>query len=313
VLGLLSPRRRNPGVTLPGQRPRPLPTVAVPADPLAGLSADQVARLPNLIIIGAAKCGTSALHRYLAAHPEIGMSARKELKLFGSADWVQRLPDYAAQFDAAFRVRGEASPMYAMDPFVRCVPEQMAAVLPDPRFVYLVGDPVRRTLAHWTEKRILTHERRSLAESFADLEDPTNPYVATSRYGHQLGRYLEVFGADRVLVVDQDDLRTRRRETLAAVFAFAGVSPDHWSPEYETTHNAIRAKLRPNALGRFILDRAGPHPLARRLVLIRGVTARPSRRPELDPVLQSRLVEVLRPDIEAFRRLTGRPFDRWLV
>jgi len=304
-------RRWHPAVVLPGERPTPATSPPVPADPLAALDAEDRARLPNLIGIGAAKCGTSALHAYLADHPQIGMTTQKELQHFGSARWLEDLTGYARRFDAGCVVRGETSPTYTMDPYVPGVPEQLAAVVPDARFVYMVGDPVRRVVAHWSEHRALTYERRSLEEALADADDPVNPYVAASRYGHQLGRYHEVFAPDRVLVVDQRDLRERRRETLREVFAFAGVDPGHWSAACEAEPNAAEDKFEPNRLGRWVLDRTSVPLGVRRRALFRPVTAGPIRRVELTPPLRGRLQAVLAPDIARFRDLTGRAFAHW--
>lgn len=278
------------------------------------MSSVDVDRLPNLIGIGAAKSGTSALHAYLSAHPQISMSTSKELKLFGSSDWNRRLEWYASQFELGTPVRGETSPTYSMDPYVPGVPEQMAAVLNDPRFVYVVGDPVERAVAHWREQRMMTYERRSLAEAFADADDPLNPYVAASRYGHQLSRYLSVFPAEKVLVVDQEDLRHKREETLERLFEFAGVETQFWHAGYDREPNATTEKLQPNRFSLWLLDRTGAAPWARRLVVIPGLTAsRPRRSESLGEATRTRLEAALRPDLERFRELTGQAFAHWSV
>jgi hypothetical protein len=67
--------------------------------------------LPNLIIIGAPKCGTTSLHHYLSLHPQISMSREKELNFFiAERNWSKGIAWYAAQFAADNKVRGEASP-----------------------------------------------------------------------------------------------------------------------------------------------------------------------------------------------------------
>lgn len=298
-----------------GQRPVPYDPPAIPPDPTAALSPAQRAALPNLIVIGAAKCGTSALHRYLALHPEIGMSRRKEMALFGGARWLERLPQYADAFDASRSVRGESSPVYSMDPYVPRVPEQMARVLPQPRFLYLVADPLRRTVAHWSEQHYLRLDRRSLDEALADADNAVNPYVAASRYGHQLQRFYDVFDAARVLVIDQDELRLQRRATMERVFSFAGVASEFWSSEFETEVNTAETKLEANALGGWIEDRFGRR-LGRSVAWTRVpyVTARPRRgRPSLSRETETALRAVLEPDLAHLRQLTGRPFADWSI
>ena len=69
--------------------------------------------LPNLIIIGAMKCGTSALHRYLGLHPEISMSDEKELNFFiEGMNWEKGLAWYESMFTGKAKVHGESSPDY---------------------------------------------------------------------------------------------------------------------------------------------------------------------------------------------------------
>ena len=294
-----------------GGRPRPYRPPPIPDGPLASLVDEARAALPNLIVIGAGKCGTTALHDYLGRHPEIGMSTVKEVQLFGGNRWLERLPAYPTFFDPSFRVRGESSPSYTLDPFIPCVPEQMAAILPDPRFVYLVADPVERVVAHWAEQHHLTLDHRPMAEALADAENPINPYLAGSRYGHQLQRYVDVFGRARILVVDQRDLRDRRRATLRRVFQFAGVDPAFWVTELDIERNTAQSKLEPNALGRRIEARFGGRAVPGSRV--RFVTARRLRRPELDGATRRRVMAILAPDIERFRQLTGRRFAHWSV
>ncbi|MEY2467879.1 MAG: hypothetical protein QOF21_577 [Actinomycetota bacterium] len=308
----------NPGYTVDvvrrGERPRPYEPPPIPADPLAALSDAQRAALPNLIVIGAGKCGTSALHRYLSLHPDVGMSERKEMSLFGGARWIERLPLYADAFDASRPVRGESSPSYSMDPYVPSVPEQIAAVLPHPKFIYLVADPLTRVVAHWAEQRYLRLDRRALGEALADADNPLNPYVAASRYGHQLQRYVDEFGSDAVLVLDQSDLRSERRSTLRTVFEFVGVDPEFWTSEFEAEVNTADTKLQTNALGGWIEDRLG-NQSSRRVTWSRipHVTARRRNRPSLNDEIRARLTAVLAPDIALFRRLTGRPFAGWEI
>jgi len=105
--------------------------------------------LPNLLVIGAAKCGTTALHRYLGLHPDIFMSKSKELGFFCSSEnWDERLRWYESQFGAA-RVRGESSPSYTNCPRNKGVPERMASLVPDARLIYLVRDPVDRVISQY--------------------------------------------------------------------------------------------------------------------------------------------------------------------
>ena len=78
--------------------------------------------LPNLIVIGAAKCGTTSLHEYLNEHPEISMSSEKELYFFVEEKNLGKgLAWYESQFDPSAPVRGESSPGYSAFPLYRGV------------------------------------------------------------------------------------------------------------------------------------------------------------------------------------------------
>src|SRR5689334_1125972 len=111
--------------------------------------------LPNLIIIGAPKAATTSLHGYLKQHPEVGMSAAKELSYFWRDDWRERQAWYEAQFDfedPRVRVRGESTPFYAAYPFRKHVPERMHELVPDAKLVYVVRDPIDRLVSHWVQR-----------------------------------------------------------------------------------------------------------------------------------------------------------------
>src|ERR671915_243608 len=80
-------------------------------------AAERVGALPNLVIIGAQKCGTSVLHYYLGLHPEVSMSKPKELNFFiEERNWPRGVEWYRGHFDPEARVRGEASPNYSAFP-----------------------------------------------------------------------------------------------------------------------------------------------------------------------------------------------------
>ena len=111
--------------------------------------------LPNLIVIGAAKCGTTSLHEYLDLHPEVAMSREKELDFFvEEKHWGRGVEWYAAQFEDA-PVRGESSPSYTAYPRYRGVPERIRRVVPDAKLVYLVRDPVERIVSHFVHRQVV--------------------------------------------------------------------------------------------------------------------------------------------------------------
>lgn len=111
--------------------------------------------LPNFLIIGAAKSGTTSLYRYLRDHPQVFMAHSKELKFFASRTrWGFGPGWYAWQCsdaDGAVAI-GEASPSYTRYPQRRGVPERVAQVLPDARLVYLIRHPIERMRSHYLHR-----------------------------------------------------------------------------------------------------------------------------------------------------------------
>src|SRR5687767_4299497 len=97
--------------------------------------------LPNLVVIGGLKCGTTSLHHYLNLHPEVEMSRPKELNFFvAELNWPLGPEWYASHFSGGTSVRGESSPHYTNRPRFEGVAERMRSVLTDARLVYMVRD-----------------------------------------------------------------------------------------------------------------------------------------------------------------------------
>lgn len=277
-------------------------------------------RLPNLVLIGAAKCGTTSLHAYLDSHPEIAMARLKELRFFQDPDCAAWLPWYREQFDATAKVVGESSTMYTRSPALPGVAERMAALVPEARLVYMVRDPVERAVASYLEERFQLLDPRPLDEAFADLDDPYNPYVAASRYAEQLRPFLERFPRDQVMVVPLRDLQAEPATTLARIFGFLGVDQLH---EVDTTRRlnegaakyeyaGVGRQLRHSAVGR-VVRRLPPRSRAALQGAARRLLSRPLERPELTPELRHRLEEALAPDANELRALTGLALADWSV
>lgn len=201
-------------------------------------------RLPTMLVIGAMKCGTTALHRYLDAHPDIDMAHKKEVNFFVGPErapdadpstwwrighWHQGLDWYASQLDPTAPVRGESSPAYT-SPGQGPAAERIAQVLPGVRLVYLVRDPVERAVSQYLHHRRDREELRDLTEA---VLDPHSEYLGRSRYHQQVAPYLERFAAEQLLVVVQERLLANRHEELARVYAHVGADPDWWDDELD--------------------------------------------------------------------------------
>ncbi len=279
--------------------------------------------LPNLIIIGGLKCGTTSLHHYLNLHPEIAMSRPKELNFFvAELNWPLGTDWYAGHFDRTAPVRGESSPHYTNRPSFGGVAERMRDVLGDEvRLIYVVRDPIDRMLSHYLHNVGGGYDDRSLADA---LTDPASSYVSRSRYFFQLEPYIEAFGGERVEIVSREGLKADRPATMRRAFGFLGVDPGFTSERFEREWETGVAK----AGSRFrLMDRAVRLPGLRAIDrnfdrlpeslrwlverLIHDPRAGEAPKPELPGSLRARLVELFREDVARLEDFAGRSFG-WL-
>lgn len=286
--------------------------------------------LPNFFVIGAAKCGTTSLSLYLAQHPEIHLPSVIEPRFFAAPDPDRPFPgrrvgvlsEYEALFDSNAPLRGEVCGAYSQHPWRPGVAGRIHALVPDARFVYLVGDPVKRVESHYVQTVAEEREMRPIAQALGDIERPEHPAVCPGRYAQQLEQYLLHFSSDRVLVVDQDDLLSSRAETLSSIFSFLGVDAGFRSVAFTQTRNrsADHRQLSSGLYGRLRAGRLRAamrtlppslrDPLVRRL---RRGLAREIDRPTLDAALRTRLQAHFAPEVARLRQLTGKSFAGWSV
>jgi hypothetical protein len=266
-------------------------------------------RLPTFFVIGAPKCGTTSLHRYLDAHPDIAMTSVKEPLIFAAADWEQRVAEYDSLLAPGPRICGESSTGYSAYPWQPDIPERVRTLVPDARIVYLVRDPVPRTLSHYAQNLWDHKPVRPFDELMDDLEDPLNMPVWCSRYATQIERWIDRFGAEQVLVVDGRDLQHRRRETVQRIAGFLGADPAYSSPDWVAEHNARDDHRVPNRLARMLghsAATAGSGPLRR-------LMTRPMPLPELSSGQRARLEALLAPEAQRLREMTALPLAHWTV
>lgn len=274
--------------------------------------------LPNFLIIGAMKAGTTSLHAYLADHPQVHMAPTKELHFFvESLNWSRGVDWYERQFDGAGDATavGEASPSYSGATYYPGVPQRIARVLPDVRLLYLVRHPVERMRSMYLHQLAIGEEQRPAAEAFADDE----PYLNTSRYRWQLDRYLEHFDRDRLLVVTAEALRADRAATLAGVLAFLGVEATHRPTGLDIERHRTAQKRVPTRAGAVLqrwplppaVRRAAPAALRRwvKTATMRPIAASPLA--DIPDDLYADCCRRLRDDVAGLRELLGEEFDGW--
>ena len=199
--------------------------------------------LPDAVILGAQKSGTSSLHNYLVQQPGVIEPLRKEVHYFDV-----NFGRGEAWYRAHFGRRGEpglnidSSPYYLFHP---AVPRRMHVLLPDAKLIVLLRDPVRRAYSHYWHERdkgreklefeaAIAAEAGRLGDAHKRLADGTLErsfahqhfsYVARGRYAEQLEAWFDVYPRERILILKFEDLAKEPLATLNTTLGFLGLPP----------------------------------------------------------------------------------------
>ncbi len=275
--------------------------------------------LPNFIVIGAGKAGTTSLWGYLREHPQIFMSEPKELNFFTTEhNWHRGLAWYESHFENAGEARaiGEVTGSYTNWPNFAGVPERMVQILPDAKLVYVVRHPVERIVSAFKYMTLRGDEDKPMDEAIR-----TNPmYLSVSSYATQIDQYLKVYPADRLHIVVSENMRDNRAATIRGVLEFLEVDPDVELEILRHEFNRTDRKMRePRALVRRAKSLPGYKGLIDSLPdsvrqLGRRVGTRDIIRPEdarLPETTRAFIEDSLRDDVRRLRRHLGEDFDCW--
>jgi hypothetical protein len=214
--------------------------------------------LPNFLIIGFGRCGTTYLHDRLLEHPNVRPALVKEIDFFTSnydkgVDW------YRAHFASALNWRGDgpvavgdASVGYVVGPRV---PQRVASLLPDVKIVVMVRNPVDRAHSHFHHNRRLGIEPLASFQDAIDAEaerlaflraQPSDgaringyghvhfSYLTQGFYADYLGRWLDVFPREQVMVVQSEEFYRDPSDTLQGITGCLGLP--NWCPRDYAGH-----------------------------------------------------------------------------
>ena len=197
-------------------------------------------RLPDYVIVGIMKSGTTSLYQWLGQQRECVLAKEKEPDYFSRDEvWQRGIEWYSALFADApdGTLTGEASTSYTKpSESSRLAARRMAQVVPDVRILCVLRHPVERLRSHYRHQLRRSRERRPLLQA---LRDPGNEYLALSRYHACLEPYLETFPREQICVVRFDDLVSESAPGWTAVLHHLGLSP---RPAPATQHNTSAAK-----------------------------------------------------------------------
>ena len=199
--------------------------------------------IPNVFIVGAMKSGTTSLHNYLDEHPEICMSQQpKETQYFvKELNWSKGEEWYLSLFSPTdgVRVIGESSTDYAKLPRYQGVAQCISQFNRDARIVYIMRDPIQRSISHYWWEVQWSAEGRPMLEAIKSIKDITD----ISYYAMQLASYIDTFGSDRIMTLTLEELSANPQQTLSGLFEWLGVDPSFVPPSLNRRDNAATQKV----------------------------------------------------------------------
>ncbi len=262
-----------------GMKGRRLHRVRVRVSDLYRVMTSPARLLPDFIIIGGQKCGTTSLYNYLAEHPHVAPARDKEVHFFNTRRYERGDLLYRASFPTRADLRraatgdgrlvtGEATPGYLFFPQV---PGRVRKTVPQARLIALLRNPVDRAYSHYHhkvrigkeaipfEEAIDREEERLAGEVERALEDPRYysnnldqySYLRRGVYVEQLRRWRDHFPEEQLLILRSEDLYEdapavvgRTLEFLGLPAASAGAYATHGAGGYaEEIDPALRARL----------------------------------------------------------------------
>jgi hypothetical protein len=290
-------------------------------------------RLPDFLIIGAAKSGTSTLFDYLCRHSRIYGPEEKEPCFFDPhVSWDRGIDWYRSLFAGARpeQLCFEGSTNYTRYPQVRGVPERIRATVPDAKLIYIVREPVERAYSHYVHRYSRELHRgepfRSRFEEFVEREPMC---IDSSLFATQIDRYLDHFPREHLLLLRFDRLVESPAPLLERVQRFLGVPyEDLWREgAIHTNHQRSFLETRVHASATAPLRRIpGAAWVAKTLgherkgkaveLLMKTPWAHRVRKGFEPPPMREETREALRerfaPEIERLQRLMGEDLSGWL-
>ncbi|HVU75065.1 MAG TPA: sulfotransferase [Mycobacteriales bacterium] len=271
-------------------------------------------RLPDFLVIGASKAGTTSLAAYLAAHPQIFMARRKEVRYFDTDGvWEQGeygLAWYRTHFEGSegyLRV-GEATPTYLS---TREGAARIKATLPDAKLIVMLREPGARAYSHWCHAVAWKGDDRTFDEIVA-LPEPARDdeiYLWQSHYVPQLKSFFAEFPREQVHVLLIDDMKADLTGSFADVCRFLGVGTDLPVKGLGDVHNALHALRWVNL--RWWMDKH-----ARRMprwlsYSLHRLNSKPISFPPMSAESRERLTAMFADEVAELETLIGRDLSAW--
>lgn len=277
--------------------------------------------LPNFLIVGAMKSGTTSLANWLGAHPDAYMAPGKEVHFFDvDQNWALGIDWYREIFAGASgqTAVGEGTPRYM---FLERAVDRMAQTLPEAKLIVCLRDPIGRAYSHWLHAyHRNARDRRSFEQAMRDemagpevfeCESIDGGYLTRGQYARQLERLERHYPRDRIQVVFFEDLLRDPAASFDDVCRYldiaTGVRPDNLGSKDNPA-----ATYRPLWLWRQIRAYRRFERMPRRIAgRLERAMKRPLTKTPIDPAVQQMLAEYFEPHTAALERWLGHEVSGW--
>jgi Sulfotransferase domain len=268
-------------------------------------------RLPDFVIIGAAKAATTWLSYNLSAHPEVLLPSQ-ELHYFSrfhgkGQDW------YRAHFRDAQETQliGEKSASYLADP---ATPLRLHGLMPRAKLIAQLRNPIERAYSDYCMHYRRGEVSRDIARYLDPERTPIPRLLDHGFYYRQLMSFMRVFPPEQIRILLYDDIRQRPSEVFADVCGFLGIDAAVAPQRVESRVKDKATPVIPPAARRLLAplkDLVAPYRQTRAFAAVRGLFARTLRYPPLTPALRERLAALYAEDIANLSELLRRDLSIW--
>ena len=255
--------------------------------------------LPDFIIIGAMKSGTTTLQSQLAAQDGVFMSTPKEPNYFSDdaifaqgRDWYERL--FAGATPNA--LKGEASTHYTKLPTYPETLARMTAVLPAPKLVYMIRNPMARAVSHYIHEWSLRGAGNDAQTAFRNQTE----FVDYGRYAMQIAPFIEAYGSERILLTCLEAFKADPEAEFARVAAFLDLPEGTaWQHDLEAQNVSgqrfrrlpFQSLLVDNTVARALRYALVPNSVRDKIRARRQITERPEIPADIDAQMKIQFLE----------------------
>jgi len=298
---------------------------------------DKNINLPNLLIVGAAKCGTTSLHNYLKQHPDIFMSEHKEPHFLINSEIgkdrihkaVNDLEDYENLFktDIIYKYKGESSVMYLAFPefSINNIKKYLDS---DVKIIIMLRNPIERAFAGYLHNlRYNPSENLSFEEAFEKSElryhqemniTPDTRYLHVGNYHSQVESFMSVFN-DNVLVIMYEDYVKDIDLCLSNVFDFLAIdkisidtSKRHMVGGWVFKSKFLRNLLIPQNNFKSLVKTILPNKRLRKSFKKKLMNISTVENPSISKEMHLKLIEYYRKDIGSLSKLLKIDLKYWI-